>query len=262
MCRGIPRISTTSNLLGTAAWWETGRIQVVVSIEQACNIIDLAGLGMTADAAAWDALFSPKEWGERRDELRSHAAREGLGPWELSIFEAIRYDSGNIRTLRNLEHTAFGRYLDSWPAEIRRHSSRCFGEGWIEHVDMPFLRARRHELDGVLMPRGLLGCEHSSDEELCGVISFTKAGAEFYLRFWQGSSRLEHWAAGACRDDPKATEVFGTSLAECENAISLIDDLIHHDSPVQIGRWCDRWWRQFETGIRVRCWFAHDETSP
>lgn len=202
---------------------------------------------------------------EHRNRFKSRASAFGLGPWELSILQAIWYGSGQVKDLDVLEWNAFGWYRDEWPDLARRYTMRCFEQGWILALTDQFLLARLSELkaDGYLLARGLIGDHEYLNEETRGLISFSVAGAELYLRFLEITSDSDHWATTFRPDDPTATDVYGTSVEECESAaVSLSGDPpLRRSEIVPIGRWCDCWWRKFESGFYLRCWFAEHQSQ-
>lgn len=210
----------------------------------------------------WE-LQQVSQMGDGAAAFKAQVLALDLGPWELSIFKAIWYDYGQVRNIEMLERNAYGFYREIAPDEARWHTERCFEQGWIQRLDEGFVQTRHAELEtgGYLMVRGLIGDHERRNEDLSGLISFTVAGAELYLRFLEQTPDSDHWAITYCSDDETATDVYGTSIAQCEWAIWSEPEPIRRDPPVPIGRWCDRWWQRFESGFRMRCWFA-DHANP
>jgi len=219
-------------------------------------------------AANSDDLWEMQQLSHRGVEgaadFKARALAFGLGPWELSIFEAIRYDYGQVRQIDEPERCAYGFYQKLLPDEARRHTKRCFEEGWIQRLDQEFLDARRAELEagGYLMARGLIGSDDEArDDGIVGLLSFTIPGAHLYLRFCNRTADSEHWAMASCEDDATATDVYGTSIEQCREAASFESTPVRHEEPLPVGRWCDRWWLKFESGFRMRCWLPDHTTS-
>lgn len=220
---------------------------------------------MAADSDdVWEMQQMSHRAAEDAADFKARARAFGLGPWELSIFEAIRYDYGQVRDVEQLERYAYGSYQKLDPEEAKRRTERCFQEDWIQRLDRAFLDARRAELEsgGYLMLRGLIGSDSEErGEDLVGLISFTVPGAELYLSFCGETADSDHWAMGSCADDATATDVYGTSIEQCFETISFESTPVLHGEPIPVGRWCDRWWRTFERGFRMRCWLP-DHADP
>ena len=61
---------------------------------------------MAADSDdVWEMQQMSHRVAEDAADFKARARAFGLGPWELSIFEAIRYDYGQVRDVEQLDDT-------------------------------------------------------------------------------------------------------------------------------------------------------------
>lgn len=184
-------------------------------------------------------------------------AREAnLGAWEFAIFEAIWYGFGQERTKEILAQRAFGIFLERNPNRAWSAIEKCFDEGFVQFLTPDFLDRMWQELlnSGYLVLNDAVENCVSRDDAI-GRISFTEKGADFYRR-WLGGVK-HHLAAGPDEQDGWKV-AYGTTIEECEREVYSEYDLndgietTAMDPPVKIGRWCDCWWRRFESGYRIR----------
>ena len=204
----------------------------------------------------WDEIevlpYCPDD-NKRREYYRQKLARvsdTGLGPWEISIFDAIWFDYGQLRTKEELARRAFPIHLDKHPTKAFAAIEKCFSAEWIQFLTVDFLDRMQRELadSGYLIPKGLVG-----HESPIGLISFTHSGASLYQRwieFDPAAPDAEHWCVA---DDTNGFyAAYGTTVDQCEFPINESESVVEREPAVQIGRWCDRWWNRFERGFRIR----------
>jgi len=195
---------------------------------------------------------------DNKDLFRKELERvreTGLGPWEISIMEAIWYDYGQVDNKQLLASNAFGVYLDKNTARAFAAIEKCFAEGWIHFLTTEFLEQIHQELvdGGYLIPNGLIGQGPSIDPHGQGLISYTKRGADLYHRWlnFDPADSVGHWCV--VRGTDGFDIAYGTTLEESQCPIELdMERVIDMEPPIQIGRWCDRWWNRFERGYHIR----------
>lgn len=210
-----------------------------------------------SDDNNWDDIEILTGWSDCNNEYFKAALQRvsymDVGPWELSILEAIWFDYGQVRDKRTLASISLGRYFDQYPDKSQIAVEKCFANGWIQSLTAEFVDRKQQELidGGYLMPNGLIG-HYRNDESLVGLISFTEPGAALYQNWLEFDPIREwHWCIG---DDAEGFCVsYGTTLDACEYPINeSVEQVIHRESAIEIGRWCDRWWNRFEKGFRIR----------
>lgn len=195
-------------------------------------------------------------WNENQEYYRTALKRVadiGLGPWEISILDAIWFDYGQVRDKQVLASTSFGRYFNQNSGKAYEAIEKCFANRWIQFLTKEFVDRMLHELTdgGYLMPRGLIG-HHRQCESSVGLISFTEEGAAVYHRWLDFDPATEgHWCIG---DESEGfCAAYGTTLEACEFPVNeSVEQVIEREPAMEIGRWCDRWWNRFQQGFRIR----------
>lgn len=218
---------------------------------------------MTFANDAWNE-WQLVTWGSpvTREEVasfESRAAEFRVTPWELTIFDAIWYDFGQVNSKEMLADRCFGVSKTEYPSKVKVAIERCFDEGWIQFVTAEFLNEMKAELQsgGYFISRGLIG-EFYEDhgKSIEGLISFTRRGASIFqqwIGFYPQLPDLFHWTHGLDCDGRPA--IFGTTALACISAVphgAAEENQVPDHEPVPIGRWCDRWWNRFEHGYKLR----------
>lgn len=193
-------------------------------------------------------------------EALDRVADSGIGPWEISILEAIWYDYGQVESEQQLTQRAFPSHSKKYPDKAAAAIKKCFAEDWIQILTVNFLDHMHQELvdEGYLMPNGLIGQEYLTEISPVGLISFTKSGASLYRR-WVEFDPVGEWHFCVVGDTNGFGASYGTTLDACEYSIE--DDhlkIIEREPPIRIGKWCNRWWNRFESGFKIRFRTAQD----
>ena len=189
---------------------------------------------------------------ELREKLRS-VSETGLGPGEVSILEAIWHEYGQVESEQLLARYSFGIYLESNRDRAFAAIDKCFTQGWIQFITNHFCDQMRCELidGGYLILTGLFGPNYLVDP--LGLISFTKRGAALYQRWIDYYSPIDEVHCSLIVNSNGFHTIYGTTVQACRNVISgEFEYLIEEESPIRIGRWCDRWWNRFEQGFQIR----------
>jgi hypothetical protein len=187
------------------------------------------------------------------------ASDSGIGPWEISILEAIWYGFGKVRTKEALAKRAFGTQLSRNPIKGWAAIEKCFDEGWIQFLTQDFLdRMRRELIDaGYLILGGSIDQDPLTVNPI-GIISFAERGAKFYLHFLDDfkSHHVDSYVTFSSHatwsdDSDGFLTAYGTSIEECRLLIDYF--IVDQEAPAEeIGRWCSNWWLRFEHGYRIR----------
>ncbi|HCS55586.1 hypothetical protein [Rubinisphaera sp.] len=209
----------------------------------------------------WEILWT-YEWQE--DDVKRHwkssAEKLGLNPWDLTIFDSIWYSHGQGTSLEFLSERSFGNSQHQYPDQVKRSIERVFTKGWLQFLDVAFVDRMTQHLnrEGYEIVDGLIGTYERDDDSkgLEGVISFTEDGAAIYKCWFSDlwpdkqfvKERDEHWAIAELTDDQYV--VYGETLEACQRALQH-RAVKKASSPETVGRWCDRWWNKFESGVRI-----------
>lgn len=211
----------------------------------------------------WDGLelfdpfaeFEKLDAQQRADRLeRLYSIAQGFGPWEYAVFHSIEFDYGQVKTVDELIQRAFGRWFERNPTRAMQAIDRCFDSGWIQFLTAEFLERKQRELDEagyLITSSGFIGF-HYKDTLPIGYVSFGEAGAKVWRRWHDSISQdgpsLDH----AFRVEDGVEFVYGATSEACH---WILDEwptpVLHRGEPIEVGRWCERWWNLYERGYKV-----------
>jgi hypothetical protein len=198
------------------------------------------------------------------DAQRAHDL--GLHPYDVSMFQAIHYDYGQVTTREELACVSF---IAPSSSIAETAVERCFRQGWIHVVTPEFEQELRDELrtGGYVLVAGLFDREKLREirgESVAGIISFTRQGAEIWKQ-WMGYNGGGEWVVGY--DEEQAPAAYGINVSEVKDGFEQVWEHASFNHPftrsglTAVGRWCNRWWRRFETGFKISysCVSTYDE---
>ncbi|WP_339747066.1 hypothetical protein [uncultured Rubinisphaera sp.] len=206
----------------------------------------------------WELLEGYEFQSEQSLERWKTAANKlGLTAWDLAVFESIWYEYAQVQSLARFKRYCFGGYEKKYPEQANMTVERIFANGWVQYLDADFVSSKSQELrrEGYELVNGLIG-RHERDrwnrDQIWGLISYTEKGINLY-RQWEPFDASSHEDPGHYAFAIMKTGqfvVYGTTLEACLRALNH-KTVRKSSSPETIGRWCDRWWNKFESGVRI-----------
>ncbi len=178
---------------------------------------------------------------------------------ELPLFEFILRSHGTTKeeweTLRRFETRlrSPGEYslVYSLPKEYGQGPTACIDHGWIVRVDSTF---REWSFAHIASDSALAPLRHRyafSDGTLAltseGFEKLSNISADIYGPLWQQSIQLQYslrWS-GEIHAESEAGDD-----AQIQGWLRVRGTLVREERE-PIGRWCDKWWREYPSGIKA-----------